>query len=189
MTSACLRGECTRRRASCFCCANFSTFTLDVVYDYPADGSYSLLFIVLYRKNKNTFAVLLGLCGFSTFFGCCFCLSGLRSTFPKWCTLWKCLFCAVTRWILCMGVVYLKNKKKTKQNITKPPNAWFGILFWRATLYLKPCRHYNPQKPAASTRPVVSLSCGLSGMFLWLFFFSPVRICLFHSKRWPGNCD
>lgn len=33
-------GERTQRQASCFC-AILSTFTLDVVYDYPADGSYS----------------------------------------------------------------------------------------------------------------------------------------------------
>lgn len=117
---------------------------------------------------------------------CCFCFSGLRSTFSKWCTLWECLFCAVTCWILCMGVVYLKKKNKTK---TKPPNAWFGTLFWRATLYLKPHCHCNPQKPAASTGPVVILSCGLSGTFLWSFFFSPLRICLCHSGRWPENCD
>lgn len=97
-----------------------------IIQQMEASANY-LLLLQKKQKNNNTFAVLLRLCGvFSTFCCCCFCLSSLRSTFPKWCTLWECLFCAVARWILCMGVVYLTKK----QNKTmKPLNAWFGIPF------------------------------------------------------------
>lgn len=127
------------------------------------------------KQKADTFAVLLLLCGFSTFCcccWCCFCLSGLRSTFPKWCTLWECLFCAVTRWILCMGVVYFK---KTKQNLQMPDlvSCFEGLrCIWN---HAATTIHKNLQCQQG-------LSCGRRGAgFMIIFPFSSED--LFVSQR------
>lgn len=99
-----------------------------IIQQMEATANY-LLLLKNKQKQNNTFAVLLRLCGFSTFFCCCccFCLSGLKSTFPKWCTLLRMpLLCGGTLNSMHGSCVFNKNKQKKK---TKPLNAWFGIPF------------------------------------------------------------
>lgn len=81
----------------------------------------------------------------------------------KRCTLLECLFCAVTRWILCMEVVYKEYKQTSKRLV------WYPVLKGYVVLESRPPRWST--EPAASTRPVVSLRCWLSGMLLLFFFF------------------
>lgn len=90
----------------------------------------------------------------------------------KRCTLWECLFCAVTCWILCMEVVYKENKQTSKRLI------WYPVLKGYIVLESRP-----PWWSTGPTRPVVSLSCRLSGMLLLLLGFFFYLQVLFVSRR------
>lgn len=97
----------------------------------------------------------------------------------KRCTLWECLFCAVTRWILCMEVVYKENKQTSKRLIWYP----------RATLCWKAGHSDDPQN--LQRQQGLLLACAVDSAVccycFWGFFTS--RFCLFQGERWPENCD
>lgn len=141
-------------------------------------------YLLLLKKRKNTCCVVMASWFFYHFLPPSRLLllsAWAEINIFKRCTLWECLFCAVTRWILCMEVVYKENKQTSKRLI------WYPVLKGYVVLESRPPRWST--EPAASTRPVVSLRCWLSGMLLLFLFFFTSRFCLFQGERWPENCD
>lgn len=160
-----------------------------IIQQMEATANY-LLLLKKTNKQKTTTTLLLCCYGFVVFFYLL--LSSLLLSFQPEIYISKMVH-FVRMPLLCGGTlnsmhgscVFNKNKNKTM----KPLNAWFGIPFLKGYSVFRTMPPLQSQKPAASTRPVVSLSCGRRDLFLWLFLFCPMRFCLFRSERWPENCD
>lgn len=129
--------------------------------------------------------MLLWLCGFSHFFplGCCFYQLDLRFTFPNGAL---CENASSVQW----HVEFYAWKSSTKENKrTSKRLIWYPVLKGYIVFETRPSRWST--EPAASTRPVVSLSCRLSGMLLLFFFFLQVLFVSWRAlarELWLKTC-
>lgn len=128
-----------------------------------ATANYLLLLKKKKKTRKNTCCVVMASWFFYHFppLGCCFCQLELRLMFSNGALCenassvqWRVEFYA---WKLCT--------KKT----SKHPNAWFGVLFWRATLCWKAGHRDDPQN--LQRQQGLLLACAVDSAVCYYCFF------------------